>query len=281
MDGDVIIRMMSRAEMDCAVDWAAEEGWNPGLHDAGIFYATDPDGFFMAFHEDVPIGSISAVAYDRDFGFIGYFIVKRAWRGGQVGLQLGRRALDYLGPRTIGIDGVEKKEKNYLHYGFTLAYHNIRYEGMAIGGRASDKLLPIASIPFEILANYDRSCFPAARSEFLARWVCQPESAALAVCAAGALAGYGVIRPCRQGHKIGPLFADGPAQAETLLLGLLAAVHPRGPVYLDAPEVNLEAAALARRHAMRPVFKTARMYNRVPPPLPLQKIYGVTSFELG
>lgn len=281
MERDIEIRTMTRADMDGAVAWAAEEGWNPGWNDAGIFYAVDPKGYFMAFHDGVAIGSISAVAYDQTFGFIGFFIVKSAWRGGRVGVLLGRRALEYLGPRAIGIDGVEKKEKNYLHFGFTLAYHHLRYEGAAIGGRASDRLRPADAVPWEALAAYDRRCFPAPRPAFLARWVRQPGGAALAVLEAGAVAGYGVIRPCQKGHKIGPLFADAPVLAETLFLGLLAAVQPSGPVFLDVPEVNAAALAMVRRYAMRPVFKTARMYNRPPPPLAVRNIYGVTSFELG
>ena len=38
---------MKRNEMDFAIQLAAKEGWNPGLHDAECFYRTDPDGFFI------------------------------------------------------------------------------------------------------------------------------------------------------------------------------------------------------------------------------------------
>ena len=27
--------------------WAEEEGWNPGPHDADVYWATDPDGFLL------------------------------------------------------------------------------------------------------------------------------------------------------------------------------------------------------------------------------------------
>src|SRR3712207_6914266 len=30
------------------LDWAAAEGWNPGLRDADAFWAADPDGFMLA-----------------------------------------------------------------------------------------------------------------------------------------------------------------------------------------------------------------------------------------
>ena len=36
---------MNRDELDVAVEWAAKEGWNPGLNDAQVFWDTDPEGF--------------------------------------------------------------------------------------------------------------------------------------------------------------------------------------------------------------------------------------------
>jgi hypothetical protein len=34
-------------------------------------------------------------------------------------------------------------------------------------------------------------------------------------------------------------------------------------------------------YAMSPVFETARMYKGAAPKLPLERIFGITSFELG
>ncbi len=275
------IRKMSRTDLDLALDWAAAEGWNPGRHDAGCFYDTDPDGYFMAFQGDKPIGSVSAVAYDENFGFIGLFIVRRQYRGGCVGIQLGRHAMNYLGARLIGIDGVEKKEKNYAHYGFKLAFHTMRYEGRGIAGRIAADLCPIAAVPFDLLAAYDRLHFPAPRPQFLSRWIKQPESAGFAIRHGAALAGYGMIRACRTGYKIGPLFADDPADAQALLLGLATVAAPNDPVCLDVPESNSAGVELALAVRMKPVFRTARMYNRAEVKLPLPSIFGITSFELG
>src|ERR671932_468743 len=60
---DLVIRAMSRRELDIAIDWAAREGWNPGLSDAECFYGADPDGFLMAFHDAEPVATISVVRY--------------------------------------------------------------------------------------------------------------------------------------------------------------------------------------------------------------------------
>lgn len=127
------IRQMVRTELDLAIEWAASEGWNPGLQDANCFYAADPEGFFVSFLDGKPAGSISAVRYGRNFGFIGLFIVRPEHRGGRLGIQLGRAALDHLQGRNIGLDGVLKKVENYRAFGFRYAHKNIRFEGQGAG----------------------------------------------------------------------------------------------------------------------------------------------------
>ena len=95
------------------------------------------------------------------------------------------------------------------------------------------------------------------------------------------LAGYGVIRPCRSGYKIGPLFADRPELAEQLFRALKTSVPNGSPVYLDIPESNSAAIDLVQRHGMQVVFKTARMYMGQQPDLCIDRIFGITTFELG
>ena len=97
----------------------------------------------------------------------------------------------------------------------------------------------------------------------------------------GRLAGYGTIRPCRIGFKVGPLFADDADLADRLLRALISHARPGEPVQFDTPAANPAAIALARAHGMRPVFETARMYAGQAPTLPLDKIFGITTYELG
>lgn len=70
------------------IDWSAKEGWNPGLYDADVFYKTDPKGFFLGFLDGKPIASISAVAYDDKFGFLGFYIVKPEYRDKGFGIKI-------------------------------------------------------------------------------------------------------------------------------------------------------------------------------------------------
>ena len=126
--------------------------------------------------------------------------------------------------------------------------------------------------------------FPASRDGFLQAWFGAPGHVARAAYVDGTLAGYGVIRPCRAGYKVGPLFAADAAVAEVLLAELLSAAGVAGPsaeVYLDVPEPNGEAVALAGGLGLAPVFETARMYTGAAPAIGLERIFGVSSFELG
>lgn len=108
----------------------------------------------------------------------------------------------------------------------------------------------------------------------------QPEGAALGYVANGRLSGYGVIRKCLQGYKIGPLFADSEDMAEDLFMALTRKIAGE-EFFLDIPEPNPGAGRLVERYAMEKVFETARMYRGPAPVLPMGKIFGVTSFELG
>jgi len=280
LQDEITIRTMTEQDLELAVAWAAKEGWNPGIRDAVCFRAADPEGFFMACQGDRPVGSISAVAYDGSFGFMGFYIVRPGLRGQGIGMALWKAAMDHMGERNVGGDGVVAMLDKYRKSGFSIAHRNIRFQGTGAAATGSADIVDISQVPFPELLRYDRSHFPAPRPEFLARWIVQPEGGSRALLRNGRLAGYGVIRACHSGFKIAPLFADDPKGAEELFIAL-AGLAPGAPVYLDVPEPNAAALELAGRHGMTPVFETARIYTRGAPELPLPEIYGITSFELG
>lgn len=276
------IRPMRPEEVAIAIEWAAAEGWNPGLHDAECFAATDPTGFLVGLLGDEPIATISAVKYGNSFGFIGFYMVKPTYRKQGFGIQVWNAAIDQLQSRTIGLDGVVAQQQNYQRSGFQFAHRNIRYGG-AGGGNAPDviNLVELSGVPFEEVVKYDRAFFPDDRTVFLQHWITQPGGTALGYWQGSQLIGYGVIRPCRSGYKIGPLFADQSEIAEALFLALKAKVAINEPIYLDVPETNSAALHLAEQYGMAPVFETARMYRGEPPVFRIDRWFGVTTFELG
>lgn len=277
------IRPMTRPDLDLALDWAAAEGWNPGLHDADAFFAADPTGFFVGELDGQPIGCISAVSYGGAFGFVGLYLVKPEFRGQGYGIQLWQRAMDNLKGQPVGLDGVFAQQENYARSGFDFAYRNLRFEfnGPRVKTELQPSIVPLHEVNPAALAAYDRACFPVSREPFLKKWSDLPGSYGLASVENGALRGYGVIRRCRKGYKIGPLFADDFTLAQTLWVHLAAQAGSGEPVYLDAPEINASALRLAADFGMTEVFGTARMYRGTAPASEVGKVFGVTSLELG
>lgn len=294
------VKTMNRQQLDLAIDWADAEGWNPGLFDADSFYAADPNGFLVGLLNGEPIACISVVKYGDGFGFLGFYIVKPEFRGQGYGWKIWQAGMAYIqqqADRNIGLDGVVDQQENYKRSGFKLAYRNVRYRGVvgadmntntASENSAKDcspSVVELKDIPFAKTLAYDSTLVPEPRHDFLQSWLTQQGSRALAFVTAGEgsseLVGYGVIRPCRSGYKIGPLFADSDVIANDLLKALLADLQQGEEYFLDVPEVNTHAVALADQYAMEVVFETARMYTGEQPDLPLNKVFGVTTFELG
>jgi len=297
------IRPMLPAEVPLAVDWAAGEGWNPGLDDAAPFAAADPDGFLIGTIDGEPVAMISLVGPAPAFGFLGFYIVAPAFRGRGHGLAIWKAGLARRPFATIGLDGVVAQQPSYRKSDFVLAHRNVRYGGRidpaalltgdsaagAAGGPGSAALpapgggvlVPVDAALAPAVLTYDRPFTPADRAVFLSAWLTPTATRrGLALIRDGAVAGYGVARRCRTGAKIGPLFADDEAGAQALLRAL-AGLFPDGETFLDPPEPHTAATALARRFGLSPVFETARMYRGPAPDLPIGRIYGITTFELG
>ncbi|WP_068468906.1 GNAT family N-acetyltransferase [Candidatus Protochlamydia phocaeensis] len=281
MNQQFVIRRMKENEVQIALDWAQKEGWNPGLNDSQCFYQADPSGFFIGLLNGEPIATGAAVIYDDRFAFCGLYIVKPEFRQQGFGIQLTNERLKYVGNRITGIDGVLNNVSKYQRIGYVPAHKNTRYElSSPLAAPFSPQIIDIKAIPFKQLEAFDRQYFPAQRPHFLHSWINQSHSYALGYLEDQALQGYGVIRKCASGYKIGPLFSSSSTAAQVLFEALCSKVK-EGPIYLDVPEPNQNAHLLAKHYQMNPTFEVIRMYRNGNPSLDLQGIYGMTTYELG
>lgn len=136
------------------------------------------------------------------------------------------------------------------------------------------------SVPFDRLAVYDRRFFPEPRDSFLAPWITLPERASLVAVRDGEIVGFGVIRACRAASRIGPLYAETPEVAASLVTALAAKLGAP-TVALDIPDSNKAAVAMAEGMGLKPAFETARMYTGAVPAIDRDGMFAVTSLELG
>ena len=276
------IRSLIIEETALAVAWAAVEGWLPGQDDMRCFLEVDPEGFLGGFLGDELVATISAIRYPGSFGFLGFYIVKPEFRGRGLGIQIWRAGMARLEGHNIGLDGVLAQAANYTKSGFRRSHGNRRYATTGLPWCPEEAgTVPAAEVDFESLNAFDRRHFPAERTAFLEAWLVQPGRTALAFVEGEAVLGYGVLRPCEGGSRIGPLFAESPAVALHLLTALRREAGEGRPVYLDAPTNNPKAIALAEGQGMSVVFETTRMYTKGNPAIHDTGVYGITTMELG
>src|SRR5262249_20807949 len=142
----------------------------------------------------------------------------------------------------------------------------------------SSQVVDLNHLPLKKIEEFERPYFPAPRPYFLKCWITQPNCHALGYVSKD-LEGYGVIRKCFNGYKIGPLFAQSQMIAQHLFESLCSTIH-QGPIYLDVPEPNQNALDLIHQYEMKPTFEVIRMYRNGTPKMDLNGIFGITSYEL-
>lgn len=267
------------------IDWAKDEGWNPGEYDADVFWAADPDGFYGYFYQKKLIAGGAIVSYNRKFGFMGLFIVHSDFRGLGIGTKLWHQRLEKLKSRllpnaSIGMDGVVALQPFYQKGGFKFAFKDKRYEKLGQKFPTHPNISPIQTKDFDKIATYDFRCFGFSRQNFLKKWIFLTESISFQFSENNSLRGFCVLRKVDSGYKIGPLFADDCETAESLYKACLNVV-PNKPVFLDIPLINMDAQKLVEKHNAKFVFECGRMYHGKAPENPWNKIFGITTFELG
>jgi hypothetical protein len=111
-------------------------------------------------------------------------------------------------------------------------------------------------------------------------WLTQTGAEVAVALSSDGVTGVGMTRQCVDGVKIGPVSADDPETARRIIRHLVAGVGP-GRTQIDIPEPNTTGLAIATELGMTASFGFARIYHGPDPALPLEGIFGITSFEFG
>lgn len=267
------------------IQWAREEGWNPGPRDAEAFWQTYPEGFFGYFHEGQLIAGGALVSYNGEFGFMGLFIVHPDYRGHGIGRKLWYQRRDTLLQRLlsnapIGMDGVVAMQPFYHKGGFEIAFRDNRYEKIGSTYDCHPNISAIQAEDFHEILAYDKACFGFNRQAFLKAWLQIPEKYTFKFKEDGQIKGFAILRQATTGYKIGPLFANNSFIAEELYKSCLNEV-PGEAVYFDIPMINESAVQIVKKYEAKYVFECGRMYYGTPPPFNKDRVFGITTFELG
>ncbi len=285
---DPRIGVMTRAELDLALDWADAEGWDPALTDAECLRAFDADGLLVARAADgAPLACVAAMRCGAALGRLSLLLVSPAARGRGLGRAVLRAGLERLGgaPCVVMDDlmpGLAKQRAT----GFAAAWTHARHVAAgplapAAELRVGQVLLDAREAPFAALLALDAQSFAFPRAGFLRALFGGPGHAARAVLdPTDRPLGYGVLRPTRRGSRVGPLVAED-AQVAAALLAALTRAAPPGTVSMDVREDHAASVALARAAGMSPVFSARRLYSAPPPAMRRDRVFAISGYEAG
>jgi GNAT superfamily N-acetyltransferase len=268
---DITLRLMTPGDIPEAQRIRHKAGWNQTDADWQRFLDLSPGGCFAACEAERVLGTVTALPYEKRFGWIGMLLVDSESRGRGIGTQLLNRSIHWLtsqGIETLKLDATPMGHPLYLQLGFVDEYAIERWER---AGRADSIRLPeissVSNPEVERICEWDREVFGADRSSLLVdlyRW----GPAYAAVSRSGAeITGYMLGRAGTRAHYLGPWVAVPGSGAAGQLFGEVLERLGGAPVFVDICDGNGEALQSVRRAGFQPQRSLTRMFrgsNRFP-----------------
>jgi len=249
------------------------------LHD---YWLLQPDGWWLAFVDDTPVGFGGAVDYVL-FSSIGMICVLPAFQGRGIGEALTRQILSWCKERgcpTMLLEANQKAVSLYKRLGFVEEELTLF---CSVKDFPQENTLPesIALFREEDLpevVRFDAQYFGADREKIFALYVTKnPERAFVLRDPTGMITGYLVAQP----HSLGPWVASTPEDAKKLLLAAFTLSFPRG-ISNTFPASNQAGRELLQRYGFQEATPSCHMRLGVPvQAMQRSMIYGQGSMAIG
>ncbi|BBB15137.1 GCN5-related N-acetyltransferase [Candidatus Rickettsiella viridis] len=292
---ELSMRYMTEKDLEMVMGWCKEEKWNIGKYDASFYHKLDPKGHFLLLENGQPVGAISIIRYSSQLFTIGPFIVKKEYRNKGYGAEIWQYAMRVLEKNpdaTAYLHAVPPQIPRYARSGFKESFHIQRWQKTSTENSVANKdainegIKNLNTVSSESIIEYDQSIFSVSRKKLLTEFMqCQHVAGFASTDDSGKVTGLGIIRPCIEGFRVGPLYADHIENAQKLFRVLLGAVN-NSTVFLDAPSHNPYIESFTQHFNLNrvPEADTVAMFKGDVPPSLLEnkhKNYAICSLEIG
>ncbi|MDH7568185.1 MAG: GNAT family N-acetyltransferase [Armatimonadota bacterium] len=277
------IRTMRASDIGFGLELCRKAGWNQVDADWYRLLRLAPEGVFVAEEAGEPCGTASTTPYGQRTAWIGMVLVHPAFRRRGIGSALMQHCIRYLkgiGVQTIKLDATDQGRPVYLKLGFRDERPIHRYAGdRPAGAQPHPSARPLAPEDWPSLALRDEAAFGADRLDLLR--LLAADGPAAAAGHVGEPRAYGFARRGYQASHLGPVVADDPETALSVIQTLLAHL-PEGPVFWDLFPENKEARRIAESLGFTATRQLTRMYlGDDPHPGVPTRVFAATGFELG
>lgn len=219
-----MIRLLTDADLDAALELSSEAGWNQLRGDWSRLLDLAPDGCFGYWLDDTLAATCTVISYEDVLSWIGMMLVRRSHRRQGLGRKMFEHAIENAGDTVIGLDATEYGRPLYAQYGLEEIGPVTRWRG-----RIAAQLTQPASTPVQAdaILPMDLEIFGTDRGPLLRRLAQDGNIVAVPDAAA-----YAFLRPGRTAWQVGPIVAsDGGALTD--LLSSVALYTSQSDVVID------------------------------------------------
>jgi len=242
------IRRLLEADIPSAMGLKEAAGWNQTEADWRRLLRLEPNGCFGAIKDGRLVGTTTTTKHG-ELAWIGMVLVEPQHRRQGIAATLLNVALDYLKDQvdTIKLDATSLGQPVYEKFGFQVESVVERWSGTAWSISHETQALLDREGVRDVL-NLDRVAFNADRSRLIEALIDDAcVSPVLMRAADGALSGYALARSGASRTYVGPVVANEPQMAETLLERMFSELAGRD-VYVDLnKECSVDASFLSDR----------------------------------
>lgn len=200
------IRTMKSSDLDFAAESARLEGWRSETREMfANLLAYQPDGCFIAEENGCRAGLCVGICYRRS-GFIGELIVRKEYRGRNIGPLLFKHTVKFVedqGIQSIFLDGVPKAVPFYESMGFKKICRSLRYLVNPVP-EPSSFIFPMTESDIQEVIDLDLPIFGADRSFFIQKRLSRNPHLCKVSKREGRIIGY------IQGHEAEDIVCSGP-----------------------------------------------------------------------
>jgi ribosomal protein S18 acetylase RimI-like enzyme len=268
--------------------WALSLQWSSVIDPSDCYVSSDPSGVLVGLIDGQIIGSISAVRYSPNVGFIGFFIVEEEWRGKGYGKKLFETAMEYMEGRVVGLDAVVERVITYEKSGFNLARWTLRHKGtfQQLQSDYMQDVQIVKTVTSKQIADLDVEVTGFERPlAYFQAFLANPQLQSWVALQGGQVKGLIVLKqsPCQTYYFAAPWYARSTQVAKALFATVLTLGQLEGrTLYVDVPFDNTEAIHFVRQLGFEESFRCARMWRgETRPKENTELLYGSWSFEMG
>ncbi len=280
----ISIRLLSDGDLETAdaILKSAFRGSESRIRDLHFYRSIQPDGWFLALREGLPVGMVGTTNYGT-FAYVGLMAVHPDAQRRGIGLALMQHLLSWIDKQKVPLvllDASEAGEPLYKKLGFISYDRTYVFQRtvMPTGCKANADLRPLSTGELDEVLKWDAEVIGGDRRKVLLALLAHfPGRAFMMLDEHGHVTGYIFA----QRSRIGPWLAQNPRDAERLFQTALSLPY-ESTVSVVVPQVNAPAIELLKRYGFERARTNRRMARGSTAPRDQRtKIYAQTSLALG